>query len=169
MDDVTVRAARPGDAPAVQRIAHEGWRATYGDFLSSSTLEHVRNEWHTLETFRELASRDDVDFFVAESDDELVGYASGGVPDPDSEPERGVVGTLYVAPDRWGEGVGSAVFERLLDALRDRGARRVEIAVFSENGVGRSFYESQGFAVVDEHEDDIAGERHATVTYASGL
>lgn len=172
--DVTVRPATAGDVPAIQRIAHDGWRAAYGDFLSDDALEHVRETWHTAERRRSAVEREDVAFFVAceqtgddsDADERVVGYASGGLPD---DAEHAVVGTLYVDPDRWGEGYGTTVFERVLDALRERGASRVEIAVFAANAVGRSFYESREFAVVDETEESIADETVGVVTYAGNL
>ena len=182
---VTVRPARPEDVSAVQRIAHAGWRAAYGDFLDDDTLEHVRETWHTRETFRRSVERTDVPFFVAcerddagedggdagaadadDADERVVGYASGGFPD---DAAHAVVGTLYVDPLRWGEGYGTALFERVLDALRARGADRVEIEVFAENDVGRSFYESRGFAVVAEGTETIAGETARVVTYAADV
>lgn len=183
-DAPLVRRATPQDVPAIQRIAHAGWRTAYGGFLDEAVLAHVREEWHTRDAIRRSVQRDDVSWFVAcERDagggtaavagqgdepggERVVGYASGGVPD---DADHAVVGTLYVAPDRWGEGYGSAVFDRVVEALGDRDADRVEISVFAENDVGRSFYESRGFDVAAHTTEEIAGEPVEVVVYESGL
>ncbi|PSQ10572.1 hypothetical protein BRC98_05090, partial [Halobacteriales archaeon QS_7_68_65] len=117
----------------------------------------------------------------AVADGAVIGYVGGGVPEDD----RGAVGALYVDPDRRGEGhaseasvstgdehsessggIGTRLFERELDALAERGATRVTIRVLAANTLGRSFYESRGFEVVETSEDDLFGETRAAVTYA---
>jgi GNAT superfamily N-acetyltransferase len=100
-------------------------------------------------------------------DGAVVGDAGGWVPDAD-DPER-VVGALYVDPDRWGAGIGTRLFERALDALREQGVTRVTIRVLAENAVGRSFYESLGFEVAAESAEDLFGETRPAVTYASEI
>lgn len=173
-----VRRATTQDVPAIQRIAHAGWRAAYGGFLDEAVLEHVRQEWHTRDAIRHSVERHDVSWFVAcerdggaGADDDpapehVVGYASGGVPDGS---DHAVVSTLYVDPDNWGEGYGSAVFDRVVETLHDRGADRLEIRVLADNDVGRSFYESRGFDVAAHTTEEIAGETVDVVVYQSEL
>lgn len=183
MAGVTVRQSMPADVSGIQRVARRGWEAAYGDFLAETTIERAIDEWYASEGVREQITRGDVAHFVAcETNDgagrasgdqtdpgaveeRIVGYVGGGIP----EDERGSVGALYVDPDRWEEGVGTRLFERELDALAERGASRVTIRVLAANTIGRSFYESQGFEVVETGEDDLFGETRAAVTYARDI
>ncbi|WP_241658359.1 N-acetyltransferase [Halorubrum sp. BOL3-1] len=75
---------------------------------------------------------------------------------------RGEAGVkaVYVRPDRWGRGIGTAPLERGLDALPDR-VDTVRLEALAENDVGAGFYEARGFERTDAIERDIAGEPRA--------
>ncbi|EMA42441.1 GNAT family N-acetyltransferase [Halococcus saccharolyticus] len=186
MAGVTVRQSTPVDVAGIQRVARRGWAAAYGDFLAEGTIDRAMDEWYASERVREQITRGDVAHFVAcetgdvsgsvsgertdprAVEEQVVGYVGGGIPDT-NERERGAVWTFYVDPDWWGEGIGTRLFERELDALRERGASRVTVRVLAANTVGRSFYESQGFEVAETGEDDLFGETRAAVTYARDI
>ena len=165
MADVTVHESTPEDVPGIRYIARRGWEAAYGDFLAAATIERAMDEWYASDTVRGQVEREAVAHFVAVEDGEVVGYVGGGI----SEGERGAVWTFYVDPDRWGEGIGTRLFERELDALRERGATYVTIRVLAANAVGRSFYESQDFEVAEEGRDDLFGKSQPAVTYAGDI
>jgi ribosomal protein S18 acetylase RimI-like enzyme len=180
--DVRIREAAREDVPAIRRIASAGWRAAYGEFLGEDTVERVLAEWYDPETVTRAVDDPDVVYLVAVStaaeerpgaagdgartdpgtDDAVVGYVSGK---PRSA-RYGSGSSFYVAPDRWGEGIGSALFERLLDALREEGVERVEFEVLAANEHARGFYERRGFEVVGRSTDDPFGSVHPVAVYA---
>lgn len=164
--DVTVREATAEDVPAIRRIASAGWHAAYADFLDEDTIERVLDEWYAPEGVERAVRSEDVVYLVAESDASgVVGYVSGT-----ARTERYGSGTsFYVAPERWGEGIGSALFDRLLDALREVGVERVEFEVLAANEDARAFYESRGFEAVGESTDDLFGAVHPVVVYARAV
>lgn len=51
---------------------------------------------------------------------------------------------LYVHPDYWGEGIGTALLEAGIDRLPDA-TEGIVLEVFADNERGRGFYEAQGF------------------------
>jgi ribosomal protein S18 acetylase RimI-like enzyme len=180
--DVRIREATREDVPAIRRIASAGWHAAYGQFLGEDTVERVLAEWYDPETVARAVDDPGVVYLVAVStatnggpdaagdravtdpgtDDGVVGYVSG-------KPRSGRYGSgasFYVAPDRWGEGIGGALFERLLDALREAGVERVEFEVLAANEHARAFYERRGFEVVGESTDDLFGSVHPVAVYA---
>jgi GNAT superfamily N-acetyltransferase len=52
---------------------------------------------------------------------------------------------LYVDPDRWGEGAGSALLESVLAYARTEDCDYVRATAFVDNPVARPFFEAQGF------------------------
>ena len=112
-----VRAAR--DSWAVRRALYEAWLAEPDAFV-----------------------------LVAESEDEPIGYALVHLRGPEETWETGerigVLETLTVLSGERGRGVGSALFERIYDELRDLGVQEVEVAVISKNAAALRFYERQG-------------------------
>jgi GNAT superfamily N-acetyltransferase len=91
-------------------------------------------------------------------------YVDGG------EDEPGTLTALYVHPDRWGECLGSRLFERARDHLAERGTERLRIRVFAENQVGRRFYEGRA-SLVEHRTDhlDPLDDTVATVVYETAV
>ncbi len=57
---------------------------------------------------------------------------------------------VYVQRDRQGEGVGSALFDTLKDALRGLGVLRIDTSVHVRNKAAKAFYETRGFVPLNE-------------------
>jgi GNAT superfamily N-acetyltransferase len=92
-----------------------------------------------------------------------VGYASAE-PTADGDGEVSV----YVSPDHWGEGVGSALLERASNHLATQGIDRVRDSVLAQNEVGNAFY-SDRFEQVDQETVEIAGEDYVANVYAGPI
>lgn len=87
-------------------------------------------------------------YLVAEDGDQIVGYAgllaAGG---------QGDVLTIAVVTARWGQGVGTALLDRLLAEARSRGCTEVFLEVRADNTRAQRLYRWRGFTDV--------GIRHA--------
>ncbi len=158
-DTVTTREAAAADAPAIQRVARASWEGAYEGILAEAVTEAMLEGGYSATALETLAADPDTGLFVAEADDEVVGYANG-------EPVGGGDGevSVYVDPDYWGEGVGSALLARAVDHLDELGVERVSDEVLAENEVGNAFYASH-FAKTGEEMVEIAGETHRANVY----
>ena len=70
-----------------------------------------------------------------------------------------ILGSIYVHPNHWGEGIGTRLLHRLFDAFREREWNSVCLAVLTGNEVGRSFYKKHGFEVHEERMVELAGQQ----------
>ncbi|HEX7173219.1 MAG TPA: GNAT family N-acetyltransferase [Candidatus Limnocylindria bacterium] len=144
MTPVTVRDARPEDAPAVARVARASWWDTYRDIFEPSFIEEFLATNYATEglaaSAEQAASHEDGHFLVAERDGEIVAYAHYGVG------ERGPqLWRIYADPAHYGTGAGSA----LLDELESRlDVDAYQLDVHSRNVRGRAFYDRRGFVIV---------------------
>ncbi|NHN61142.1 MULTISPECIES: N-acetyltransferase [Halorussus] len=158
MDGTNVRPATTDDVGAVRRVARESWHAAYDGLLGAETVDAVVDDWYDPERLARPVEREDGVFLVAEADEStdsgVVGFAQGVVGDGDDPAE---LPRIYVSPDRWGGGVGSALLARVEDRLADRGADRLRLVVLADNEVGNGFYEKHGYRVVGERESELAG------------
>jgi [ribosomal protein S18]-alanine N-acetyltransferase len=82
-------------------------------------------------------------YLVAAQHNEIVAYAgllaAGG---------QGDVLTIAVAANRWGEGIGSALLERLLAEADRRGCNEVFLEVRADNDRAQGLYRRRGFVDV---------------------
>jgi ribosomal protein S18 acetylase RimI-like enzyme len=150
-----IRRAVPEDVPAILRIAERGWNATYGEFLAQDTIDAAMSEWYTPEATCELIEREDAAYFVAERRGNVLGYVCGG---PSGEEPVATLGAIYVHPDCWGDGIGTALLDEFEAFCRQRGYEAIRIEVLAENDVGLSFYREHGYEVVDRRGADLFGE-----------
>src|SRR5437879_4375904 len=80
--------------------------------------------------------------FVAEYAGEIVGTGVASAHGP-----AGWVGTIFVAPERRGSGLGGALTRAVVDELDARGCRTLLLIATT---LGRPIYEREGFTVLDE-------------------
>lgn len=152
MTDADVRPAEPADAEAIRRIAREAWHAAYDEFLGAETVEERIEAWYDPADLRESAAAPEEAFYVAERE-RILGFVHL-VPDGD-EPGLFHLARIYVRPGEWGEGVGTALLEAGVEAVRAAGGERIRLAVFAANEVGVAFYESRGFERVETRESGL--------------
>ncbi|HEX4930493.1 MAG TPA: GNAT family N-acetyltransferase [Gaiellaceae bacterium] len=136
----TVRPATAADADAIGRVHAETWRAAYTDILPESAFDVAeRRRW-----WRESLARGRGGVFLAEVDDEVVGFASVGA--ARDEPDAvGELYAIYVDPRRWGTGAGRALIERAEESLRASGSAEAVLWVLEGNERAERFYRAAGW------------------------
>lgn len=167
MTDYTVRDARPDDVPAIQRVADRAWRAAYGDFLTESTIDAAMAEWYDADDLQARIEHEGTCYAVAVSDGHVVGFVTGGP--AESDDEVAFLGAIYVDPDAWREGIGSALLGTFETFCRNRAFGRIRFGVLSENESGQSFYRKHGYEAVDDREGDLFGESITEVVFEREL
>ncbi|HYX47616.1 MAG TPA: GNAT family N-acetyltransferase [Sphingomicrobium sp.] len=85
---------------------------------------------------------------VAERAGEVVGYAYAGMEGNDYMALRGPAGVLYdlvVDPDHRLEGIGTALLNSALEALKERGAPRTLLFTAEKNHPAQAMFDRAGF------------------------
>lgn len=99
-----------------------------------------------LDGWNELIEDPGTEVGVAEAAGSLAGSVAVA---PSLEVPTGLVlARLYVAPDRWGAGIGSLLHDWALDAARQRGASGLNLWVLEANERARRMYERRGWHLV---------------------
>lgn len=142
MDEITIRTARPEDAPGIAGLDIETWRTTYAGVLSSSYLVGLSERRREI-GWRSVILREPRDVRVAvDAGGTIRGFGSCG----SNRGDRlftGEVFTLYVAPDWQNRGIGRRLLIALFRRLVAAGRHSAIIWVLRENP-GRFFYERLG-------------------------
>lgn len=160
MPEAAVHRAVQADVSAIVRIADRAWHAAYSDSLASATIDTVLSEWYDPDSVRRAIEREDGGYFVGKRGGDVVGYVSGGCTE---ESDTATLAAIYVDPDHWGDGVGTALLHRFETFCLRRGCHRLRFRVLADNDRARSFYRSRGYDPVEEVDTDLFGE---TVTEA---
>ena len=92
-----------------------------------------------------LLRRNPTTCFVAEDGDTLAGAILAG-----QDGRRGYIYHMAVAEGFRRQGVGSALAERCLAALRAEGINKVALLVFRRNAAGNAFWEAQSFELRED-------------------
>ena len=151
VDGVTLRPAVAADAPVIERVARDGFVATFGtERYSEADLREFFDA--SMSAARYAAAADDAELWleVAEENGAIAGFALA------APSTQGVAGAarpwelkqLYLAPSLQGRGVADAMLGHVIDNARRRGCDAVELSVFSENHRAQRFYARHGFAEV---------------------
>ena len=120
-------------------------------------------------------SYEDADGFflvVAEDDGEVVGGVIGmqaRAHDGKGAPERGLchISMVFVAPDRWGEGIGARLLGAVMAEAGARGYDRVQLWTDADNHRAHALFERAGLRRTGREKVDDAGT--PTVHYAARL
>ncbi|MDQ2050403.1 GNAT family N-acetyltransferase [Natronolimnohabitans sp. A-GB9] len=158
-----LRPATLDDRDEIRTVAHETWHDTY-DELEPETIDETVDEWYGDERLEQSLSEPGTAFILAEKEDEIVGFTHGVV-----SGDEGDVLRMAVHPDHQGEGIGTALHERLREDLQDFNMKRMQAIDLASNEGGQRFYEKQGFEQTGEGTVEMGGEERKEVVYTLEL
>jgi len=134
-----IREARAGDVEALLAIQRDACVAAFPHIYPPELYpfpdDEVRLIWQL------ALSDEEIEAYVAEEDGRAVGSVSV---------DHDLLRTLYVLPDRWSSGIGSALHDFSLDRLRARGRSVAKLWTLEENRPARHFYEKRGWTLNGE-------------------
>jgi GNAT superfamily N-acetyltransferase len=128
---------RRGSAEDLEPAFALWWRA-------ESARRHEPPPSVSVERVRGYARRTGTFLLVADSAGEIVGMAL--VTPASSRPDEvAVVQMVFVAPERWSEGIGGKLLAASLTEARTRGFERVKLWTHADDERVRRLYERRGF------------------------
>ncbi|MCL2030010.1 MAG: GNAT family N-acetyltransferase [Oscillospiraceae bacterium] len=123
-----IRTMTTGDYEAVYRL----WRDTPG--MGLNTLDD------SAEGVARYLARNPGTCFVAERNGEIVGVILSG-----HDGRRGFIYHAAVRVSERGKGVGGALVDRAVDALKQEGIHKAALVAYGTNETGNAFWEKRGF------------------------
>jgi ribosomal protein S18 acetylase RimI-like enzyme len=145
--EVTLRKARPDDAPQLARIHVAAWQKAYQGIVPGKTLAQFTVEART-ERFRAFLAEGTAETCLAEHDNKAVGFITlGGCRDTDLENSKtGEIWGIYILPEYWRRGLGKSLCEQGQKLLALRGFITATLWVLEANDQARAFYGAMGFS-----------------------
>jgi GNAT superfamily N-acetyltransferase len=144
-----IRPACREDARTLAELEVRAWRWAYVDIVDESemiTVDDREARW---------ASGPLDGAGVAVVEERVIGVVQSG-PDTTTEQSAGRLRGLFIEPAAQGAGVGTALYEHALGALRAAGFDDAFLWVFAADGHARGFFERRGW-VADGATAEAAG------------
>jgi GNAT superfamily N-acetyltransferase len=145
---IEIRAARVDDAERMAEVNAAGWREGYRGIVPDSRRNNLPVGRWRREMREGLESPRGSSFTrIAELDGRFAGYcfvAAPGREEPDGSPVCELA-ALYVEPDAWRSGVGTALLDSALAEAASAGCDEMLLWTFEENARALAFYRSMGF------------------------
>lgn len=148
--DLIIRFATLNDLEQISHIAHVTWNKTYSGTIDAENRQEFLDRAYKPEN---LATAIDVSghwFYVAELDDEIVGFGHFLQRYHRTQPRAELV-RLYVMPDHQSLGVGRYILRTGFAALAEAGIEQCLVSVQETNKLARKFYERHGFEYHQKH------------------
>lgn len=149
MEPLTIRRARVGDLPALDKLLYQVHKV-HSD--ARPDLFKAGAKKYTDEELKAILADEDRPIFVAERDGVVLGYAFCIHRQYPPESSMTDVKTLYiddlcVDEDMRGAQIGRALYEFVLQYAKERGCYNVTLNVWADNPNAVRFYEKLGLRV----------------------
>jgi L-amino acid N-acyltransferase len=133
-----IREAQKRDLPAVTDIYNEVLRTSTAIYRDEETTLEERIQWWTSQQQKGYP------LLIAEEENEVLGFASYG--DFRSWPgyRFTVEGSIHLRPDGRGHGIGTMLFQHLIDHAREAGKHILIAGIDAENVPSRRLIEKFG-------------------------
>ena len=131
-----VRPAKLEDSVTIGKIYCDSWKAAYKGIMPQDYLDALTPDDRTINP---------ANYLVLESEEGVVfGLANLGSSRDKERPEWGELRAIYLLPEYWRKGCGTALFQGAEAELGRRGYSRYFLWVLTENVRARRFYEKMG-------------------------
>jgi ribosomal protein S18 acetylase RimI-like enzyme len=171
MGAIGLREADAGDAAAIRADHVASWREAYAGILPDEMLKELSAEsragmWGAV--LEDPAAFGDCAIFVAERDEEIVGFGTCFRQRDEALAAQGFaaeIGAIYVLRAHQGAGLGRSLMRLMAQRLVDQSRGTASLWVLRENAKARAFYERLGGVLVGEKAEDQSGVMLAEVAY----
>ena len=159
---LAVRWATDDDRPAGRELLMRTWQDAYAHVYTPEEIRAFFDQQLPMRSSYEADRSEHIGTLLAHDGDMLLGLAHLAM----RREGDGELVALYVLPEDQDHGVGHALWEASVGALRERGCTVMQIWVLEANGPAIGFYERHGcvamargtFAIGD-HEEPVLGYR----------
>lgn len=169
--NLLIRPATQDDARGIAEVHVASWKAAYTQLLPNEKLaqldvDHRERRWRDILDGAEAA---ELRAWVAIVNDATVGFVVTQ-PSMDEDLERSVheLSALYLVPNVWRAGIGSALLEKAVHELRQAGVPEVALWVLEANDGAITFYKTRGWSF-DKRDPSFKDFGAAAVRYRKKL
>lgn len=162
---MNIRKAEITDAEAITNVHVKTWQSAYRGLISDEILDNIDyNKRYNL--WNDVLSEDKEDSFlyVAEVNEKIVGFLSGGPSRTEDMDYKGEIYGFYILPVYQRQGIGQELFNRAVKFFLNRNINSMLIWVLKDNPA-INFYKKMGGKRLQKADIEISGERYTEISF----
>lgn len=149
-----IRKATKNDVEELSRLKQIMWMQTYRGIYSDDVIDNFDYEKHK-NKFLKIIGNPDINFYVVESDNKLIGYMTYGVPLRPFRDYEQEIGLLYLLKEYQRNGIGRELFNIAFNGIKEKGYKEFFISCNKYNVNAQAFYKKMGGEAIYIDEDNI--------------
>jgi ribosomal protein S18 acetylase RimI-like enzyme len=154
MNTIEIRKATGSDLETIQKISIQTFTETFAAVNTTENIaDYIKNSLNTEQLTAELNNANS-QFYIAYSNDEVVGYLKINFGDAQTESinENALeVQRIYVLQNFHGKNIGQLLLDEVKKIAKNTDVDSVWLGVWEENHRALRFYTKNGFVVFDKH------------------
>ncbi|OOF59079.1 GNAT family N-acetyltransferase [Rodentibacter myodis] len=153
-DQLNIRKLTLNDLNALQHLSKQTFFETFVDTCSDEDMQNYLAESFSLTQLETELKNEEMLFYTAESEDEMVDYLKLNLGTAQTEiqsPSAVEIQRIYVLNQYHSKGVGQALFQQALALAKQYHADYIWLGVWEHNHKAQNFYRKNGFIEFDKH------------------
>lgn len=147
-----IRLANESDCDNLSRVKQQAWSESYRGIYSDEKIDNFDYQKNS-NTFLSIINNPNIELYVVEDNNRLVGYMSCGMPLRTYKDYKQDVGLLYLLKEYQRKGIGRELFNIAYEKIKEKGYNSFFISCNKYNIPAQIFYKKMG-GVVDFIDDD---------------
>lgn len=146
---ITLNPANENDLPAIADMAKEIWNRHYPAIIGQVQVDYMLNKMYSYDALRKQMSEGQL-FFLINDEENMAGYLSVS---SENDNKNLFIHKFYIYSDRQKQGIGAAVFEKILSLFPQ--SEEIRLQVNRQNHTAINFYFKVGFTIERVADFDI--------------
>lgn len=152
---VNIRPATKQDTKALAYVQTESWKSAFQNILSEEDLLKRTGLEKTEAMYGRVLQNPGIRVLLEEVEGRPHCMAAWGPNRADLGETVAELICIHSLPDKWRQGYGSMMMDRILADIREAGFSEVMLWVFEQNQRARKFYEKHGFSLTERTQNNF--------------
>ena len=147
-----IRLAKTNDCYNLTRLKRKVWETTYRGIYPDKKFNNY-NFTEQEEFFNKVVSNPNINLYVVEVENDVIGYMSCGQPMREFKHYKQEIGLLYLLKEYQRNGIGKKLFMIAYEDIKSKGHKEFFISCNKYNLEAQKFYEAMGGKAIWADED----------------